>query len=80
MIFVPVYRPHQHQLMSLWIMLEFIAQFQYVPKCIVGDFHEDVSITSNTHSCALLRLQTFQQMASKLTHDSGTIIDHVYLT
>ena len=28
-------------------MLEIIAQFQHVATCIVGDFNEDVSITSN---------------------------------
>ena len=60
-------------------MLEIIAQFQYVPTCIVGDFNEDVSITSNTHCCARFRLQGFKQMVNKPTHDSGTIIDRVYV-
>ena len=54
-------------------MLEIIAQF-------VGDFKEDVSIISNTHFCAMFRLQGFKQMVNKPTHDSGTIIDHVYLS
>ena len=61
-------------------MLEIIAQFQYVPTCIVGDFNEDVSITSNTCCCGMFRLQAFKQMVSKLTHDSGTIIDNVYVS
>ena len=61
-------------------MLEIIAQFQHVPTCIVGDFNEDVSITSNTCCCAMFRLQTLKQMVSKPTHDSGTIIDHAYLS
>ena len=61
-------------------MLQIITQFQHVPTCIVGDFNEDVSITSNTQCCAMLRLQTFKQMVSKLTHDSGTIKDHVCLS
>ena len=60
-------------------MLEIIVQFQHVPTCIVGDFNEDVSITSNTHCCAMFRLQASKQMISKLTHDNGTIIDHVYV-
>ena len=46
-------------------MLDIIAQFQNVPRCIVGDFNEDVSITSNTHCCTMLSLQGFQQMISK---------------
>ena len=61
-------------------MLHIITQFQNVPTCIVGDFNEDVSITSNTHCCTTLRLQGFQQMISKPTHDSRTIIDHVYVS
>ena len=34
-------------------MLEIIAQFQHVPTCIVGDFNEDVSISSNTGGSCL---------------------------
>ena len=61
-------------------MLHIITQCQHVPICIVGDFNEDVSITSNTHCCTTLISQGFQQMISKPTHDSGTIIDHVYVS
>ena len=62
------------------LMLEIIAQFQHVPTCIVGDFNEDVSVTSNMHSCTMFRLQGFKQMVNKPTHDSRTIIDHVYMS
>ena len=61
-------------------MLEIIAQFRHVPTCIVGDFMEDVSITSNSCCFAMFRLQAFKQMVSEPTHDSGTIIDHVYVS
>ena len=61
-------------------MLEIITQFQHIPKCIVGDFNEDVSVTSNTHCCGTFRLQAFKQMVNKMTHNSGTIIDHVYVS
>ena len=61
-------------------MLDISAQFQHVPTCTVGDFNEDVSITSNTNCCAMLRLQGFRQMVNKPTHDSGTIINHVYVS
>ena len=61
-------------------MLEIIAQFQHIPTCIVGDFNEDVSITSNTCCCAMWRSQAFKQMVSKPTHASGTMIDHVYVS
>ena len=81
MIVISVYRPPSTPIDAFMNnMLDIIAQFQNVPTCIVGDFNEDVSITSNTHCCTMLKLLGFQQMISKPTHDSGTIIDHVYLS
>ena len=81
MIVVSVYRPPSTPNdVFMNHMLQIIAQFQYIPTCIVGDFNEDVSVTSNTHCCAMFRSQAFKQMISKPTHDSGTIIDHVYVS
>ena len=81
MIVVWVYRPPSTPIDAFMNhMLEIITQFQHVPTSIVGDFNDDVSIISNTCCCAMLRLQAFKQMVSKLTHDSGTIIDHVYVS
>ena len=81
MIVVSVYRaPSTLTDVFMNHILEIIAQFKHVPTCIVGDFNEDVSIISNICCCAMLRLQAFMQMVSKLTHDSGTVIDHVYLS
>ena len=81
MIVVSVYRPPSTPIdVFMNHMLEIIAQFQHVPTCIVGDFNEDVAITSNTCCCAMFRSQATEQMVSKLTHDSGTIIDHVYVS
>ena len=80
-IVVSVYRPPSTPIdMFMNVMLEITAQFQYVPTCIVGNFNEDVSVTSNTHCCTMFRLQGFKEMVSKPTHDSGTIIDHVYIS
>ena len=81
MIVISVYRPPSTLSdMFMNLMWEIIAQIQYVPTCIVGDFNEDVSITSNTHCCTMFRSQGFKQMVNKPTHDSGTIIDHVYMS
>ena len=81
MIVISVYRPPSAPVdVFMNHMLEIIAQFQHVPTCIVGDFNEDVSVTSNTHCCTMLRLQGFQQMVNKPTHNGGTIIDHVYVS
>ena len=81
MIVVSVYRPPSTPIdVFMNHMLETIAQFQYKPTCIVGDFNEDLSILSNTHCCTMFRLQDFRQMVNTLTHDSGTIIDQVYVS
>ena len=78
---VSLYRPPSTPLdMFINNMLYIITQFQTILICIVGDFNEDVSITSNTHCCTALRLQGFQQMISKPTHYSETIIYHVYVS
>ena len=81
MIVISVYRAPStpiHVFMNH--MLAIIAQFQHIPTCIVGDFNEDVSVTSNNHHSTMLRLQGFTQMINKPTPDSGTIIDHVYVS
>ena len=79
MIVLSVYRPPSTPIdVFMNHMLKIIAQFPHVPICTVGDFNEDVSITSNTCCCGMSRLQTIKQIDSKPTHDSGTIIDHVY--
>ena len=80
-IVISVYRPPSTPI-DVFIngMLEVIAQFQNVPICVVGDLNKDVSITSNTHCCTMFKLQDLQQMIKKPTHDSGTIIDHVYVS
>ena len=81
MIVISVYRPPSTPIdVFMNHMLEIIAQFQNVPTCIVGEFNEDVSMTSNTCCCTMFRLQGFKQMINKPTHDSGTIIDHVYVS
>ena len=80
MIVVSVYRlPSTPIDVFMNHMLEIIAQFQHIPTYIIGDVNKDVSITSNTHCCAMFRLKGFKQMVNKQTHDNGTIIDHVYV-
>ena len=81
MIVISVYRPPSTPIVVFINgMLEIIAQFQNVPICVLGDVNEDVSITSNTCCCTMFRLQGLKQMIKKPTHDSGTIIDHVYVS
>ena len=80
-IVISVYRPPSTPIdMFMNLMLEIIAQFQHVPTCIVGDFNKDVSVTSNMHCSTMFRSQGFKQMVNKPTQDSGTIIDHLYMS
>ena len=61
MIVISLYRPSSTPIdVFMNNMLHIITQVQNVPICIVGDFNEDVSITSNTHCCTTLKLQVFQ--------------------
>ena len=80
-ILISVYRPPSTPIDAFINgMLEVITQFQNVPICVVGDLNEDVSITSNTHCCTILKLQGLQQMIKNPTNESGTIKDHVYVS
>ena len=80
MIFISVYRPPMTPVdVFMKHMLEIIAQFHHVWTYIVGDFNEDVSIILNMCCCKMLRLQGLKQIVNKPTHDSGTIIDHIYV-
>ena len=59
-IVISVYRPPSTPIdMFMNLMLGIIAQFQHVPTCIVGDFNEDVSITSNMCCYTMFRSQGF---------------------
>ena len=62
MLVVSVYRPPSTPIdMFMNLMLEIIAQFQHVPTCIVGDFNEDVSITSNMCCCTMFNHKVFNK-------------------
>ena len=64
MIVMSVHRPPSTPIyVFMNHMLKIIAQFQHVPTCIVGNFNEDVAITSNTHCCTMFILQGFQKMS-----------------
>ena len=81
MIVISVYRPPSIPIDDFMNhILEIIALFQHVPTYIAGAFNEDVSITSNSCCCTMFGLQGFKQMVHKPTHNSGTIIDHVYVS
>ena len=57
-----------------------IKLFEGTELCIVGDINEDVSVSEIRTCCSLFRLKGLYQLVTKPTHDSGTLIDHVYAT
>ena len=59
-------------------MLEIISLFDDMKLCLIGDFNEDILLTEDTTLCSSMKLKQLKQMVSKPTHDSGTLIDHVY--
>ena len=59
-------------------MLEIISLFDDMKVCIIEDFNEDILLTEDTTFCSAMKLKQLKEMVSKPTHDSGTLIDHVY--
>ena len=43
-----------------------------------GDFNEDILLTQEKHCCMMFQSKGFRQIVTKPTHDSGTLIDHIY--
>ena len=61
-------------------LLNIVSKLKETPTCIVGDFNEDISMTCKRHCCSMLTLKGFKQMVKKPTTDSGTLIDHAYVS
>ena len=45
---------------------------------LLGDFNDDISISSDNQTVNLLTTRSFTQLVSVSTTDTGTLIDHVY--
>ena len=82
MIIVSVYRPpSSHVCKFADELVQIITQLDgSIPMCVLGDFNEDILMGKETHCYTKLQSMGFKQMVNKPTHDSGTIIDHVYVT
>ena len=48
--------------------------------CVVGDINEDILLTSVKQCCSMFCAKGFKQVVTKPTRDSGTLIDHVYVS
>ena len=51
-----------------------------VPLCIVGDFNEDILVNNNGYCYTKLRNLNLNQVVNTSMHDSGTLIDHMYIS
>ena len=47
---------------------------------VVGDINEAILLTSEKQCCSMFCAEGFKQAVTKPTCDSGTLIDHVYLS
>ena len=78
---ISVYRPPSTPISKFTDeLLNIASKLKETPTCIVGDFNEDISITCQRHCSSMLTLIGFKQMVKKPTTDSGTLIDHVYIS
>ena len=48
--------------------------------CILGDFNVDVLGKNETVLSSMFKKQSYTQIVTKPTRDSGTLIDHAYVT
>ena len=78
---VSVYRPPSTPISKLTDeLLHIVSKLKEMPTCTVGDFNEDISMTCKRHCYSMLTSKGFKQMVKKTTTDSGTLIDHVYVS
>ena len=78
---ISVYRPPSTPITKFTDeLLNIASKLKETPTCIVGDFNEDISMTCQRHCSSMLTLIGFKQMVKNPTTDSGTLIDHVYVS
>ena len=80
-IIISVYRPPATLICEFtYKMAQIAKQFTNMATCTVGDINEDIALTSDKQCCSTLKVHGFKQMVTKPTCDSGTLLDHVYVT
>ena len=61
-------------------MTKIFKEFKDMKTCVVGDINEDILLTSEKQCCSMFCAEGFKQVVTKQTCDSGTLIDHVYVS
>ena len=80
MCILTVYRRLQQPMARfLSLMDELISNLtQVVPTIILGDFNDDLSISSSSRLLQFMSTKGFSQLAQVPTTDSGSLLDYIY--
>ena len=80
MYIMSVYRsPAYHMCHFAKSMTKILKEFRYLQTCVVGDINEDITDVRQTVLFYVL-CRRIQASCYKTTCDSGTLIDHVYVS
>ena len=81
MYIMSVYRsPAYHMCDFAKTMTRILKELRYLQTCVVGDINEDILLTSEKQCCSMFCVGGFKQVVTKSMHDSGTLIDYVYVS
>ena len=61
-------------------MTRILKEFRYLQTCVVGNINEDILLTSEKQCCSMFCVEGFKQVVTKPMCDSGTLIDHIYVS
>ena len=76
-----VYRPPAKHICDFSKDLcSLVECFNTVPLCSVGDFNEDILVNNNCYCYTKLTDLNLNQVVNTSTCDSGTLIDHMYIS
>ena len=79
MIVISVYRSPWHSFQLLSAISNVLHKYKGTPTCVIIYFNEDLLLSSNKWLSNLFGQFGFKQHVTKLTRDSGTLINHVFM-
>ena len=80
-VLVCIYRPPAKHICTFTEdLLAILMSGHNLPICVVGDFNEDVLFADDCYCNKKLENLEFHQIVTVPTCDSGTLIDHVYIS
>jgi len=80
-VVVSVYRPPSTSAQKfVTAFTEFYHNISGEVACVVGDFNEDILLSDNKPCSSMFKSLGLRQCVEKPKCDSGTLIDHMYVT